>query len=78
MRIIALLFIVLLISSSEDMPYCGHKEQRMGHSTGESDRSFIVRLSFVKGQKHSSVWMERLHTSLNSREEFQPGCKKRT
>lgn len=25
MRIIALLFIVLLISSSEDMPYCGHK-----------------------------------------------------
>lgn len=25
MRIIALLFIVLFISSSEDMPYCGHK-----------------------------------------------------
>lgn len=75
MRIIALLFnvmhIVLFISSSEDMPYtqyrCRVRVTEIIHK---------VRLSFVKEQKHSSVWMESFHTSLNSREEFQPGCKK--
>lgn len=71
MRIIALLFIVLFISSSEDMPYCGHKvrAETQYWCRGRATEIIIVRLSFVKEQKHSSVWMERFHTGLNSREE---------